>query len=125
MTDEGRETIGRVEISDRVFSEIACREAGTVSGVVGLRGSFVEALTGKAKGIQVDRTGRDVSLELRLCVEYGVNIPALAAKVRERVAGAIRQMTGMRVRAVNIHVDSIVEAGSGGGEKGETKGSGE
>ncbi|MCX7805233.1 MAG: Asp23/Gls24 family envelope stress response protein [Planctomycetota bacterium] len=119
MTDERRETIGRVEVSDRVYSEIARREAQKVRGVVGLQGSFVEALTGRARGIQVDRTGHDVSVELRLCVEYGVNIPALAAEVRERVASAIRQMTGMRVRAVNIHVDAIAEPGDGGDAQGD------
>ena len=118
---EGRhEALGRVEYSDKIFIEIAYREARKVPGVVDLRGSFVEALTGRTKGIQVDRSGHDVSIDLKLSVEYGANIPLLAARVRDRVAQAVHQMTGKRVRAVNIHVDSIQAAGSAEHDERET-----
>jgi uncharacterized alkaline shock family protein YloU len=51
----------------------------------------------------------EVAYELKLAVVYGVNIPEVAAKIREKIVEVVESITGYKVRQVDIVVDRIVE----------------
>ncbi|HTL52446.1 MAG TPA: Asp23/Gls24 family envelope stress response protein [Planctomycetota bacterium] len=105
----GRESVGRVSIEDPVYFEIAYREARSVPGVVDVKGTFFEMLTGHAKGVHVKTSDTAVILELRMALEYGRYIPDVVIEVRKRIANAIRRMTDREVRAIKVTIDRLVE----------------
>ena len=82
-------------------------------GVAGMAGSvtsnFSEILGKKnlAKGVKVDVNQKDVAIELYLMVKFGVKIPALAHEIQNSVKNAIENMTGLKVREVNVHVQGV------------------
>ena len=100
---------GRTSIEDPVYFEIAYREARSVPGVVDVKGTFFEMLTGHAKGVHVKASDTAVILELRLALEYGRFIPDVVVEVRKRIANAIRRMTDREVRSIKVTIDRLVE----------------
>ena len=67
-----------------------------------------EFLSGRrAKGIVIEREGADVFVDLRVAVGYGVEIPAVAARAQQAVREAVASMTGLKVRSVNVNVESV------------------
>lgn len=100
---------GRTSIEDPVYFEIAYREARSVPGVVDVKGTFFEMLTGHSKGIHVKASETAVLLELRLALEYGRFIPDVVVEVRKRIATAIKRMTDREVRSIKVTIDRLVE----------------
>jgi len=122
--DEGRagETLrAGVRIADEVISTVAALAASEVDGVAGMTGSLVGGLSemlgrrNPQKGVRVEIDGQEVTVDLNLAVRYGVRIPEVAARVQERVRDAVQTMTGLCVRAVNVHVTGV-ELDDGAGE---------
>ena len=67
-----------------------------------------EVLAGRRlRGINVQRDGSSVVVDLSVNVEYGGVIPDLARAVQQAVAENIELMTGLNVRAVNVTVQSV------------------
>ncbi len=67
-----------------------------------------EFLSGRrAKGIQIEREGPDVYVDLRVAVAYGVEIPSVAARAQTAVREAVASMTGLQVRSVNVNVEIV------------------
>jgi uncharacterized alkaline shock family protein YloU len=100
---------GRTSIEDPVYFEIAYREARSVPGVVDVKGSFFEMLTGHGKGIHVKTSDTAVLLELRLALEYGRFIPDVVVEIRKRISTAIKRMTDREVRSIKVTIDRLVE----------------
>lgn len=61
----------------------------------------------RARGINIEREGDDVWVDLSLAVIYGSEIPKVAAAVQDAVREAIGSMTGLAVRSVNVAVESV------------------
>ncbi|MDT3682234.1 MAG: Asp23/Gls24 family envelope stress response protein [Truepera sp.] len=61
----------------------------------------------RARGIVIERDGDDVWVDLSLAVDYGVEIPKVAAAAQSAVREAIASMTGLVVRSVNVAVESV------------------
>ncbi len=105
---------GNVSISDEVISVIASAEALSVEGVVDMRGTLttdvVEMLgvKNKAKGIKTGIIDNEVSIEIKLVVEYGKNLIEIASKVQEKVKDAVNNMTGLDVIEINVLIENIV-----------------
>ena len=67
-----------------------------------------EFLTGRrAKGLQIDRDGEHVDIELNVTVAYGMRIPEVGGRVQDVVREAVGSMTGLTVRSVRVNVDAI------------------
>ena len=60
-----------------------------------------------------DRPRRDggVTVDLHVVVEYGLNLAEVASSVRNRVAYEVERLTGLPVRAVEVHVDAVRTSG--------------
>ncbi len=68
-----------------------------------------EVLAGKRlKGINVNRDGNNVTVDLTVNVDYGLEIPAVAREVQRVVAENIEVMTSLNVKAVNVTIQGIV-----------------
>ncbi len=90
---------GTTRIADRVVAKLIARLVLDLPNVRSL------GHTGRA--IDVEITGLEATVDLRLVVSYGQRIPDVAATVRAAVIRRVEALTGLEVRAVNIAVESV------------------
>ena len=64
-----------------------------------------------ARGIEIGRDGGEVTIDLHVVVEYGLNLAEVASSVSNRVAYEVQRLTGLPVRAVEVHIDDVRRAG--------------
>lgn len=106
--------LGSVRIHNNVIAVIAHEAAARVPGVVELSGTLVDELVdmiGKRtrdRGVRVAvESENTIIVELTAVLEYGVYIPEVCGKLQLEVRKSIEELTGKRVQAVNISVQSI------------------
>ena len=58
-------------------------------------------------GVKVVVENHHVRVNLALELDYGVSIPEISKKVQDRVKAAIENMTGLKVREVNVRVTGV------------------
>ncbi len=104
---------GEVLIANDVIATIACVAATEVEGVAAMSGNITNEIIGKlgvknaSKGAKIDLDNGEVRAELSITMQYGYSIPKVCAQVQERVAAAIRNMTGLEVVEVNLHIVGV------------------
>lgn len=103
-----------LEISEEVVAVIAGIAVSDVQGVAGMAkgfaGGLTEAFSGKknmAKGIKVEVGEKDTKIDVNIIVEYGSRIPDVAFEIQSRVKKSVKEMTGLEVVAVNVHVQGV------------------
>ncbi len=103
-----------VVISEEVVSVIAGMAVSEVPGVVDTAGGFAggisEVLSGKkkiSKGIKVEVGEKETKIDVNIIVEYGTRIPDVAFEIQNRVKKAVKEMTGLDVLEVNVHVQGV------------------
>jgi uncharacterized alkaline shock family protein YloU len=108
--------LGRITISSGAIAQIVAETALECYGVVGMKGSPLRRMRsgrmarGKAhaRGIEIGRdSGGGVTVDLHVVVEYGLNLAEVASSVRNRVAYEVERLTGLPIRAVEVHVDAV------------------
>jgi len=102
--------LGRITISSDAIAQIVAETAAECYGVVGLKGSLRGRLgraRGRPPGIEVARDDEAVTVHLHVVVEYGLNLAEVASSVRNRVGYEVERLTGLPVRAVEVHVDDV------------------
>ena len=106
-----REEMGAIQISEDVVASIALNTAAEVEGVGGfMNANMSDIMGGKkltAKGVRVEMSGEDLTVNLFIIVRYGSSISDVANKVQQVVFNALEGMTGFGVNAVNVHVGGI------------------
>lgn len=103
-----------IKIADDVVAVIAGIAVSEVKGVSGMAGGFAggisEVFSGKknmAKGIKVEMDNKDTKIDVNIIVEYGTRIPEVAFEIQNRVKKSVETMTGLKVVAVNVHVQGV------------------
>lgn len=103
-----------VVISEDVVSVIAGVAVSEVKGVVDTAGGFAggisEVLSGKkkiSKGIKVEVGEKETKIDVNIIVEYGTRIPDIAFEIQNKVKKAVKEMTGLDVLEVNVHVQGV------------------
>ena len=102
--------LGEVKIADAVIAGIAATE---VTGVARMCGNITNELVSKlgvnnlSKGVKVVVENHHVRVNLALELDYGVSIPEISEKVQNRVKSAIENMTGLKVKEVNVRVAGV------------------
>ena len=105
--------LGEVKIADDVIAVIAGIAATEVTGVARMCGNITNELVSKlgvnnlSKGVKVVVENHHVRVNLALELDYGVSIPEISKKVQDRVKAAIENMTGLKVREVNVRVTGV------------------
>jgi uncharacterized alkaline shock family protein YloU len=106
---------GKTIISDGVVAKIAGLAAREVEGVHSLvatgLGQTVAGLAravtrqqSQDRGILVEVGEREAAVDVKLSADYGVNLPAIAAAVRNNVIARVEGMTGLIVKEVNVAI---------------------
>jgi uncharacterized alkaline shock family protein YloU len=108
--------LGRITISGDAVAQIVGRTAAECYGVVGmasrpgLGGGRVGRLLARdraTQGITVAEDGNGLRIELHVVVEYGLNLAEVGAALRSRVAYELERLTGLRVAAVEVHIQDV------------------
>jgi len=60
-----------------------------------------------AKGVKVELVNDMVKVDISLAIAYGYNIPETCSKVQKKVQSTIENMTGLKVKGVNLRIASL------------------
>ncbi|MGC8977514.1 MAG: Asp23/Gls24 family envelope stress response protein [Candidatus Ratteibacteria bacterium] len=111
MIEEKKE-LGKVKIDNDVLASIAGIAALKVNGVSGIATSFLGGIARFLKktpdiGIKVILGEGEVSFELGIVVEYGVNIPEITYEVQKKIKEEVEKMSGLVVSNVDVIVKEV------------------
>ncbi|HEY8345901.1 MAG TPA: Asp23/Gls24 family envelope stress response protein [Symbiobacteriaceae bacterium] len=106
--------LGRIHLSEDVIATMAGLATTECYGIVGMAGSRLKdglaELLGRenlAKGVEVSLEDDAVEIDLHVVVGYGTRISEIGKNVTGKVRYVIETYTGLRVRAVRIHVEGV------------------
>ena len=105
--------LGTVRISPQVLATIARLTTLAIPGVAGLHHDLstdVDRLfrgRGGGGGVSIEVVDGAVRVDLAIVAEKDVNLYDLGVEVQNRVSRAIKEMVGMPVLAVNVHIANV------------------
>lgn len=105
--------LGEVKIADEVVAIVAGLAATEVEGVSSMAGNITNEIVSKlgmrnlSKGIQIEVENDEIRVTVAINIAYGYNIPEVSAKVQDKIASAIENMTGLHVTEVNVRIASV------------------
>ena len=107
---------GSLAVSTSVYTDIVGTAAANCFGVKGMAArSLTDGVyhllrkESAGKGVHVVFHEDDtISIDLHIMVDHGVNLNAVGASIISEVRYVVTKCTGTQVRAVNVHVDSMV-----------------
>ena len=106
--------LGLITISEDVLLKVAGYAALECYGIVAMSGTsakdgFVEWLGREnlTKGVELNITDQGIDIDLYIIVEYGISIVEVCNIIKSQVCYKIENMTGAKVRRVNISVEGI------------------
>jgi len=98
--------LGRISISAGVIAQIVGHTAVECYGVVAMaRGPVGRIL--RRDGIEISGEEDGVRIDVHVVVEYGLNLAEVASTLRNRVAYEVERLTGLTIRAVEVHIDDV------------------
>ena len=109
---------GQIKIHEGAIATIVRKAACSVPGVTRITGnSFVDniaEIVGSKKiqdrSIQIAMNNSAGAVELSINIQYGVQLPAVAAAVQDAVSREIKAITGLNVTKVNVIVREMEDA---------------
>jgi uncharacterized alkaline shock family protein YloU len=108
---EEEQTAGAVTIAPEVLETISRLTALAVPGVVRMTPPLgIQRLLGLENGVRVIVYERVVEVDLHIVAESGRNMLALGRQIQSEVTRAIRDIVGMEVKGVNVHVEDVAPA---------------
>jgi uncharacterized alkaline shock family protein YloU len=109
---------GTIEIDEGYFSELLGSVVPTCFGVVGMantnafqgiRSFLIRKIKYLDQGVSVRSEAGGLVIELHIIVTYGLNISTVVSNIVEKVQYTIEEATGMKVKKVDVYVDSMTE----------------
>ncbi|MCH2387485.1 MAG: Asp23/Gls24 family envelope stress response protein [Opitutales bacterium] len=112
--DHPEGSLGQIKVNHTVVSTIVKMAAINVSGVLAVGGSFVENFIAQIsskesdKGVRVseDEAG-NYEIEIRVFMEYGVELAKTAETLQMIVAKQVTNMTGKPVANVDVIIEGV------------------
>lgn len=108
---------GRTTVKEGVVSKIAGEAAGEVEGVFmgggasRAAGGVLGSMTGSqspSQGISAEVGRTETAIDVTMGIEYGGNIQELAEKVRRGITDRVEDLTGLRVKELNVTVSDVI-----------------
>jgi uncharacterized alkaline shock family protein YloU len=101
---------GRITIAPEVLVAIAKLTTLSVPGVVrmvptGLQGFLRRGAT---EGVLLEVNEECVNLDLFIAADANANLRQVGQKIQAEIARAIRDMVGMDVETINVHIQDVV-----------------
>jgi len=98
--------LGRISISSDAIAQIVAETVRESYGVVAMAGpKWLPARS--TRGIEIGRDGDQVMVDVHVVVEYGLNLAEVASTVRNRSGYEVERLTGLPVRAVEVHIEDV------------------
>ena len=115
MQSKIKNELGTISMENEVIARIAGLAAMECYGVVGmaaksLRDGLVHLLKKESlsKGVNITTMDNgELIIDLRIIVEYGTNLAAIADTLQSNVRYTVESSVGMRVREVNVFIESV------------------
>lgn len=113
--DSVTERVNSLTFDEKVLRKIAGFAAGEIPGILAMSGNLISGITDMlkspddpTKGISVEMGKKQVAVDMKVVCEYGRNMPSLFQNIVDRVGSSIKEMTGLDVVEVNVHVADIL-----------------
>ena len=108
--------LGSITVDTNVYRNIAGLAASNCFGVKGMAARsrtdgliYLLRKESANKGVSVTfNDDRSITIDLHIMVNNNVNIPVVASSIISEVRYNVIKSTGAAVRAINVHVDSIM-----------------
>ena len=113
ISTEESNSLGDIKINHSVVASIVRLSALENSGVFAVAGSFVEGITDmfskkEEKGVRVSESEQgNYLIEIRLILNYGVELAKCAYDVQIAVKDRVENMTGKMVERVDVVIDGV------------------
>jgi uncharacterized alkaline shock family protein YloU len=112
MANGEEKKIGLVKIEDEVLGAIASITAKKIPGVHKIATSFVGGIMQIIKktpdaGIKVIVREGEVGFQLKLIVDYGINIPEVTWKVQKAIKEEIEKASGLKISAIDVFIEGV------------------
>jgi uncharacterized alkaline shock family protein YloU len=105
--------LGVVQIHKKVIGDIAVASLKDVPGVqlatFGIIGSMAEAFGYKnypSVSVTIDKD-HQVSLEIRVIIFYGMNIPVVARQIQDAIQRAVEEAVDINLKEINVKVQAV------------------
>lgn len=107
--------LGRISIPDEIVATIAGYAATENYGIVGMNAKsagdqFWQIVGGdnQRRGVKITTLGEDeIDIDLYVTLIYGASLPAVAQNAIGNVRYRVEELTGLKVKNVNIHVEGV------------------
>lgn len=114
MPAREKNQFGHIDIDDNVIATIAGLSAMESYGIVGMASKnatdgFFELLKkdNLSKGVKIYTDGNQVVIDLHVILQYGIKISVVAENIIEKVKFNVENLTGLKVKKVNVYVQGI------------------
>ena len=107
---------GKITIAEDIVATLVGYAAGENYGIVGMNSKKASdtilqlvGTTNHKRGVKVTvvEDGTVMDIDLYITVVYGVSLPAVAKNAMENVRYRVEDLTGLKVRNVNVHIEGI------------------
>lgn len=112
--DDTDVSLGEIKVNHTVVSTIVKMAAINVPGVLAVGGNFVENFIAQIsskesdKGVRVSEDeGGNYRIEIRVLMEYGVELAKTAENLQMIVAKQVTNMTGKPVASVDVIIEGV------------------
>jgi len=113
MRQDNTVDLGVVQIHKKVIGDIAAASIKEVPGAelatFGIISSITEAFGYKnypSVMVTVDKD-HQVSLEIRVIIYYGMNIPVVARQIQDAIQRAVEDAVDINLKEINVNVQAI------------------
>ena len=104
----------KVTVTDGALATVIGLAAHEVPGVVGMAPAGlregIKRILGVSQadeGVTIAHQNDKTNVDLHVVVAYGVNIPAVADSIRERVLYASKAYAGVELKKVRVHIAGV------------------
>ena len=113
MRQDNTVDLGVVQIHKKVNGDIAAASIKDVSGVqlatFGIISSFAQAFGYKNYPSVIVTVDKDhqISVEIRVIIYYGMNIPVVARQIQDVIQRAVEEAVDINLKEINVNVQAI------------------
>ena len=112
MTAVIKNELGTITMNEELIASIAGFAAGENYGIVAMNSKTAgDALLQLVGGENVKRgvkvSIQSIDIDLYVTLMYGVSLPAVAANTISNVKYRVEELTGLKVKHVNIYVEAV------------------
>lgn len=106
--------LGTIGLSAAYLRQLISSTAESCFGVAGMNSygakQGVYAMLKKensTKGVIIDQQGDELTVDLHITVNYGINVNAIVQSIIHKVNFVLTEQAGVKVKAVNVFVDEM------------------